>query len=143
MILFYSLLLLSVPWILEAALDLYDAKVRAKSDNHKRDIWALRIPLFIVSSLANCLFFPNEFIFLVQFGQSLLLAGGLFFMFFDWAMGIGLKGNPFYLNSTGDAGTSKTDFKLSNFSALTLTGIRLLILAITLIIYTQLDYTLY
>lgn len=143
MILFYSLLFLSVPWILEATLDLYDTKVNHKTDNHKRDIFTLRIPSFILASFFNVLLFPNEFIFVVQFGQSLLLAGGLFFMFFDWAMGIGLKGNPFYLNSTGDAGTSKTDFKLSNFSALTMTGIRVLILAITLIIYTQLDYTLY
>ena len=143
MILFYSLLLLSVPWILEAVLDLYDAKVKKKSDNHKKDIWLVRIPAFIGVSILNVILFPNEFIWLVQLGQGFALAFGLFVMFFDPVMGIGLKGNPFYLNSTGDAGTSKTDFKLSNFSALTLTGIRLLILAITLIIYTQLDYTLY
>lgn len=128
-----QLLLLSTPWILEAVLDLRDSK-RGIWDNHKKDIWTLRAPAFLLASLVNVIIFPNEFIFPIHLLQSLLACFGLFIMFFDITFGTFFKRDPFYLGESSD-----TDNLLKKFSKLTLLGIRIIILGWCLGIYFGLD----
>jgi hypothetical protein len=132
-----SLLLLSVPWIVEAASDLYRAKVLKKTDTHKKDIWALRVPLMAGVSLLTPLLFPNEFIYIIHVAQSALLSFGVFVLCFDAAMGIGLVKDPFFLG-----GSSKTDIFFKQWPKINLLLMRLFIFIITFLIYTQLDYIL-
>ena len=128
-----QLLLLSTPWIEEVMLDLKDAK-NGIWDNHKKDIWTLRAPAFLLASLVNVAIFPNEFIFPVHLLQSLVACFGLFVMFFDMTFGTFFKKDPFYLGES-----SSTDNFLKRFSKLTLLGIRIIILGWCLGIYFGLD----
>jgi len=137
MILAISSLILSLPWIVEAALDLYDAKKLGKYDNHDQDIWVLRIPAAGLASIANVIIFPNEFIWPVHLLQSGLLTIGLFVLCFDMTMGLVLKKDPFFLG-----GSSKFDIFLKQWPKVNVLFARLVIFIITFLIYTQLDYIL-
>lgn len=136
MILAASILLLSLPWIIEVGLDLYDSK-RGKVDKHKEDIWAFRTPLTALVSILNVVIFPNDFVWWVHGLQSAGLSIGLFILCFDMAFGIGFKKNPFYLGTT-----SKTDVWLSKLRPHEILSMRLIIFSIFISIYTQLDYIL-
>ena len=104
-----TILIAFIPTIVESVTDLYRAKVKHLVDTHTKDIWMLRIPIIIGISLLTPLIFPNEFVYWVHFWQMVALSSGIFIMFFDPIMGIGLGHGPFYLGTT-----SKTDvwFKL-------------------------------
>lgn len=132
-----SIFICSIPWIIEVVLDLKDS-FKGKSDQHKKDIWVLRLPAFILASLLNTALLPNEFIFPVHFGQSLLLCFGLFVMFFDMTFGTVFKKDPFYLGTT-----SELDQKLVAIPKISLLVIRLIILTISITIYNSLFTAIY
>ena len=132
-----SLLICSIPWITEVVLDLKDS-FKGKVDQHKKDIWVLRLPAFILASLLNTALLPNEFIFPIQFGQSLLLCFGLFVMFFDMTFGTVFKKDPFYLGTT-----SELDKKLIALPKTSLLMVRLIILTISITIYISLFTAIY
>ncbi len=118
---------LAVPTILEVVAD-YKEHKKKPGDNHVGDLIMRGIMMVVMGVIAH--FINPEY----AWWQGTILSIGIFVMFFDYAMGVLLTKNPFYLGTT-----SQTDSILRKSPWFSLLIVRGLLFVASIITYYQLD----